>query len=201
MKKASLNLSINAIVVLIMAVALLGLGLGFLRNMFSNLEGQIGDISKDTEQRMVQGLEESDERLALDKTKFEIKQGKTGETYLGLRNELSGKETFVVDGPGTIDANQNPGDWRADDSVITCYSSFDPDAKLSGKNEEDSPIFFTAISKRSLQEGESYVGKLLMKVNGKASEGTYDCAIVIEDPTDPGEQYDRIDFEVTVTEG
>ncbi|MBT3720980.1 hypothetical protein HN789_00580 [archaeon] len=201
MKKGSLNLSINAIVVLIMAVALLGLGLGFLRNMFSNLEGQIGDISKDTEQRMVQGLEDSNERLALDKTKFEIKQGKTGETYLGLRNELSGKFTYVVDGSGTIDANTNPGDWKEDDSVITCYSAFDPEADLTGKNEEGSPIYFTAIAKRSLKEGDSYVGKMLIKVNGKAPEGTYDCAIVLEDPSDPGEEYDRIDFEVTITEG
>lgn len=201
MKKASLSLSINAIVVLIMAVALLGLGLGFLRNMFSNLEGQIGDISKDTEQRMVQGLENSNDRLALDKTKFEIKKGKSGETYLGLRNELTGKKTFTVDGPGTIDANQNPGDWKGDDSVVTCYSSFDPDAELSGKNEDDSPIVFTAISKISLQEGKSYVGKLLMKVNGRAPTGTYSCALVIEDPSASGDEYDRIDFEVTVIEG
>ena len=42
---------------------------------------------------------------------------------------------------------------------------------------------------------------MLIKVNGKAPEGTYDCAIVLEDPSDPGEEYDRIDFEVTITEG
>ncbi len=202
MKKGSLNLSINAIVVLIMAVALLGLGLGFLRNMFGNLEGQLGDISKDTEQRIIQDLENREDRLSLDKTHFEIKQGKQDETYIGLRNELEGAKTFDINGDGKIDAGTEPGLWKEDASVIACYSTTgdDPnnDFVLGDNLDDDAPIEFTAIKSRNLKEDASYVGKLIMKVKGRAPEGTYDCSVIIEDPDNPGEEYDRVDFDITV---
>ncbi|MBS3127550.1 hypothetical protein J4410_00200 [Candidatus Woesearchaeota archaeon] len=41
-KKAALELSINAIVIIVLAMTLLGLGLGFIRNQFS----EIGDIEE-----------------------------------------------------------------------------------------------------------------------------------------------------------
>jgi hypothetical protein len=41
-KKGDLSLSMNAIVVLIMAITLLGLGLGFMRGLFSNMTTKVG---------------------------------------------------------------------------------------------------------------------------------------------------------------
>lgn len=41
-RKGDLNLSINAIVVLILAITMLGLGLGFIRNVFGGAAGKVG---------------------------------------------------------------------------------------------------------------------------------------------------------------
>jgi hypothetical protein len=154
---------------------------------------------------MVQGLEESNARLALDKTKFEISQGKKQDTYFGLRNELSTTETFFINGNGEINAGNDPGKWISG-SVITCYNSFEsmPSGEfVLGKNIDEgtrSPIYFTAMASRSLEAGESYVGKLIIQVNGRAPLGTYDCSIIIKDPSS-NSIYDRVDFEVSVTRG
>ena len=40
-KKASLELSINAIVILVLAITMLGLGLGFTKGMFGQLKSQL----------------------------------------------------------------------------------------------------------------------------------------------------------------
>lgn len=45
-KRGSLNLSINAIVVLIMAITMLGLGLGFITGMFGDISKQVGSAVK-----------------------------------------------------------------------------------------------------------------------------------------------------------
>ena len=43
-KKASLNLSVNAIVILVLAVVLLGLALAFIRGMFGKMTSKMGEI-------------------------------------------------------------------------------------------------------------------------------------------------------------
>jgi hypothetical protein len=43
-KRASLELSVNAIVVIVLAIAMLGLGIAFTKNMFSNLGDKLLDI-------------------------------------------------------------------------------------------------------------------------------------------------------------
>ena len=57
MKKASLNLSVNAIVVLILAITMLGLGLGFMKNTFGGVTEQFEQVSGDLEKQLVQELE------------------------------------------------------------------------------------------------------------------------------------------------
>ena len=42
-KKASLNLSINAIGILILAITMLGLGLTFMRGLFKQMEGKVSE--------------------------------------------------------------------------------------------------------------------------------------------------------------
>ncbi len=198
-KRASLELSVNAIVIFILAVLLLGLAIGFLKSMYDKLTGNIDQISSDVEKRMLQRLEDSPERLIMDPDNVDIEKGKTKEVYLALRNELDKKYTFVIKGTGSIDVGANPGNWLADDSTIACYDAFDSTAVLSGKNQRGDDIFIEANDKRSIELDKSMVGKMEIKVSGKAKESTYNCAIVIEDPTSPGQEYARKEFIVTVT--
>ena len=56
MKKASLNLSVNAIVVLILAITMLGLGLGFMKSTFGGVTEQFEQVSGDLEKQLVEEL-------------------------------------------------------------------------------------------------------------------------------------------------
>ncbi len=199
-KKGSLELSVTSIVILIMAIVILGLGLGFVKTMFDKTTGQIKDINKDIERQMIADLKESTERILMDNDNIEIEQGKTREVYLGLRNELDTDYTFTIDGLGKIDTLTNPGKWVADDSVITCFTSFDSKAVLSGDNKKTNSISFTADKKKFINKGEILISKVVINVAGRAPPGTYSCSVIIEDPVTNSEEYARKDFMITVPE-
>jgi hypothetical protein len=205
-RKASLELSVNSIVILILAIVILGLGIGFIKNMFEKTTSQIGDINKDAEKRMLESIKDSPDRLVVDPDNLEIAQGKERDVYFGLRNELDAKQTFFINGAGKLDTTNNPGDWIVQDSVISCYDAYDSTAKLSGANNQNptldktNDIIFYANEKISIPAEESFVGKITVKVSGKSKESTYNCAMVIEDPTSQGQEYARKEFIITVTE-
>ncbi|MEM2131144.1 MAG: hypothetical protein QXM96_03635 [Candidatus Woesearchaeota archaeon] len=197
-KRGALELSVNTIVILIIAIVILGLIIGFIKSMFEKTTSQIGDINKEAEKRMLDRIKESPDRLVLDPDNIDIKQGQSRDVYIGLRNELDQRQTFVINGPGQIDTKTNPGDWLVKDSVIACFDAFETGAKLSGKNDNTNDILFYVNEKRSLQPEESFVSKITIKVKGNAKKTTYSCALIIEDPSTPNQEYARKDFVITV---
>jgi len=96
-KKGGLQISINAIVILILAITVLGIGLGFIRGMFSQTIGQLGEVSKDIENDMINRLRDSDERLALREENIEMKKSSEKTIYFGIRNEESLPTLFYID--------------------------------------------------------------------------------------------------------
>ncbi len=86
-KHASLELSVNAIVVLILAIAMLGLGLGFTKVMFSKLKGAI-EIPEP------ENPATEDQPLVFNK---ETIQGKTGQP-LGFSVNVYNTEPEAVEG-------------------------------------------------------------------------------------------------------
>ncbi|MEM4397663.1 MAG: hypothetical protein QW757_03520 [Candidatus Woesearchaeota archaeon] len=197
-KKAALELSVNTIVILIIAIVILGLIIGFIKNMFEKTTGQIGDINKEAEKRMLDRIKESPERLVLDPDNIDIRQGQQKDVYFGLRNELDSQKTFVINGNGQIDTQQNPGDWLVKDSVLACFDAFEKPVKLDGKNSNTNDIIFYTNERRSLNPGESFVSKITIKVKGNAKKTTYNCALIIEDPSTANQEYARKDFVINV---
>lgn len=92
-KKADLSLSMNAIVILILAITLLGLGLVFLRNLF----GQIGE-------KVTTNLDASNTRVPVDEDRpigttpnnLEVEEGKTIKQTLALLNTESGSIDYKL---------------------------------------------------------------------------------------------------------
>jgi hypothetical protein len=200
-KKAALELSVTAIVVLIMAIVILGLGIGFIKTMFDKTTRQITDINKDIEKKLTDDMKESTDRIKLDQLNVAIVQGKTKEIYFGLRNELDKDSTFTINGPGSIDISTDPGKWNGDDSVITCYSAFEAGAIITGKNEPKNPLSFTASSKIFISKGKVLVSKIVAKVSAMAPVGSYSCSFIVKNPdtTSTVKQYARTDFMVDVS--
>ena len=89
-KKASLEISIQAIVIVVLAMTLLGLGLGFIKGMFGN----ITDISKATfdkiSDQLNRDLVNGNEKLVFSQTKINIERGKSVLLGWGIKNDRTG---------------------------------------------------------------------------------------------------------------
>lgn len=85
-KKAALQLSINAIVVLILAITILGLGLGFIKTQFGALTKQFSAVSEEIESEIKQRIRDSGESLIVSKETVKVKGGKKEEFFIGIKN-------------------------------------------------------------------------------------------------------------------
>ena len=95
-KKASLNLSINAIVIIVLAMTLMGLGLGFIRGMF----GKISGISEATFEKIAEQLNTdlatSEAPLLFSKSRTTMERGATALEGVGVRNDADSSITYGI---------------------------------------------------------------------------------------------------------
>jgi len=109
-KKSSLELSIRTIVVVVLAMTLLGLGLGFIRSMFINLGETTFSVQDQIKQQILEDLRTGDKKLSFPTS--EIKIGKKDSKILavGIKNTGSAADDFyllldVVSGVGGTNVN------------------------------------------------------------------------------------------------
>jgi len=95
-KKSSLTLSINAIVVMILAITLLGLGLGFIKKQFSSATNQFDTVNQETATTMIKDLESSGDMVTMSMREFNIESGKPMEFYLAVRNTGSAPAEYYL---------------------------------------------------------------------------------------------------------
>ncbi|MBW2972803.1 hypothetical protein KY346_00240 [Candidatus Woesearchaeota archaeon] len=94
-KKAALQLSINAIVILILAITILGLGLGFIKSQFGALTEQFGAVSAEIKTSLIEKIKESGELLVFNRAEISAKVGKPEEFYIGVKNTVPKAEGSV----------------------------------------------------------------------------------------------------------
>lgn len=97
-KKASLNLSINAIVVLILAITMLGLGLTFMRNIFGGAAKEFTKVSGEVEKQMIEQMKETSKIVSLSRPKIEVKVGEKEQIFIGLKNDEQTSKEFKITG-------------------------------------------------------------------------------------------------------
>ncbi|MBN2368821.1 hypothetical protein JXC34_07395 [Candidatus Woesearchaeota archaeon] len=89
MKKASLNLSINAIVIFILALTLLGLALPFITGLFSQAttltEGKFDRILAEDEKAFIEGCADD---FCLEQTSFEMKKNQEQKVLMVINNKF-----------------------------------------------------------------------------------------------------------------
>lgn len=103
-KKASLEISIQAIVIVVLAMTLLGLGLGFIKGMFKNITGTTEQVSEQVKQKILDDLVQGDKKVSFPTTEVIIDRGSATVLTVGIRNkdnqELRYKMLFTpVNGP------------------------------------------------------------------------------------------------------
>jgi len=99
-KKASLNLSINAIVILILAITMLGLGLAFMRNIFGKATEEFSEVSGTVKKQMIDQMKASTKIVDLSRPKVELKSGESTQVFIGFKNDGSVVREFRIDTTG-----------------------------------------------------------------------------------------------------
>ena len=84
-KKAALQLSINAIVVLILAITILGLGIGFIKSQFGGLTEQFIQVRAEIKDQLIGKIRESGDLLVFNRAELEVTQGKSDTFFIGVK--------------------------------------------------------------------------------------------------------------------
>jgi hypothetical protein len=95
-KKASLNLSINAIVILILAITMLGLGLAFMRNIFGSATQEFSEVSGTVKKQMIDQMKESEKIVDVSNPKMVMKAGENKQVFMGFKNEGNNPVSFQI---------------------------------------------------------------------------------------------------------
>tara|TARA_Y100000310_G_scaffold191612_1_gene191554 strand:+ start:317 stop:919 length:603 start_codon:yes stop_codon:yes gene_type:complete len=125
-KRASLELSIRAIVIVILAMTLLGLGLGFVRNMFQDIGGITTDVTEQIKEQVTAQLRTSGEKLSFPAT-VALSRGELKTLTIGVQN--TGSELIYFgfdlnwDAPNSDHAQQSDGTI---DDTKTFADEYDP---------------------------------------------------------------------------
>jgi hypothetical protein len=85
-KKAALQLSINAIVILILAITILSLGIAFIKSQFGTLTERFTEVSAEIKSELISKIKNTGELLVFNRVEIEAKVGKPEEFYIGIKN-------------------------------------------------------------------------------------------------------------------
>ena len=95
-KKGSLNLSINAIVILILAITMLGLGLAFMRNIFGSATKEFEEVGGTVKKQMIDQMKQTTKIVDISSPKLKMKPGEKKQVFLGFKNEGTGVLDFQI---------------------------------------------------------------------------------------------------------
>ncbi len=160
-KKASLEIGVNTIVILVIAMVLLGLGIGFIRGLFQ--QANVLPALIDTDQFDTPPT--AQEPIRLTPSSIDIKRGDSKEVKVGIYN-TGNQDTFGVSIPECI----GPA-GSADTPQVQSLT-----ATIDGGDSKGFRIIVTAAKADGtpMDQGE-YICKLL----GKGDSNVYDAQFIM----------------------
>ena len=170
MKKGSLQLSINAIVILILAITILGLGLGFIRGQFGTLQGKFDEVSSQIENQVIEDIEKSGDLLSFSKLTFSgTKAGTPNEFFFGIKSTESTLDTcFYVQ----FVCENAIGQSCPDGSTFEDLGSTSGNAVPSGWN------WFNTLQGSKVTPGDVKVLKAILQATN-APSATYNGKVIV----------------------
>jgi len=170
-KKASLELSIRAIVIVVLAMTLLGLALGFVRSMFSDIGEIREDVTDQVRQQILNDLVSNDKKLSFPKTEIKIDKGGSEILAAGIRNKedetLSYKMSFTSQSaPEGVELNA-PLSWFQYSKNVHQLSTSDSDIRnirLSIPTDAKQGSYFLTLDIKKDPTNEIYAQKDLFIV-------------------------------------
>jgi len=174
-KRASLEISIQAIVIIVLAMTLLGLGLGFIRGMFKNITGTTEDVTEQVRQKVLDDLITGDKKISFPKSEVNIDKGGSTVLTVGVRNKK--------------------------DSTLHYKIAFNPVSGPDGAAfTTDNWFQFADTEVYNLASAEADVRNIRLSIPTSVTQGSYFLTFdVIDDDASPGENiYGQKDFFIVV---
>ncbi len=97
MKKGSLNLSIQAIVIIVIAFVVLGLGLTFVRGQFKSMTETSTGVQEQIRQQILEDLRTGDKKLSFPATTLTIEKGEAQDIAIGVKNTKNTDLNFNIE--------------------------------------------------------------------------------------------------------
>lgn len=158
-KKGALELSINAIVIVILAMTLLGLGLGFIKGMFGNINDITIKVSDETKTQILDTLRRTDQKLAFPSNEVNLERGKSEILVVGVKNNLgSGELKFNISAEVLEGKDQNGGTIAQTSDITYFYDSGGGDGFKLGVSEAN--VFPLKIQAKSSATKGVYRAKI-----------------------------------------
>ena len=132
LKKGSLNLSINAIVIVVLAFVMLGLGLMLTRTVFKDIGSTAGSINEQIRQQILDDLRTGNKPLSFPQNKVTVDFGKTSTVAFGIKNTGSTSAHYCA----LMEAKEKDAN---DDADISFYYDLDPQ-RLAAQNTVVIPV-------------------------------------------------------------
>src|SRR3989344_7160585 len=85
-KKGSLNLSIEAIVIIVIAFVVLGLGLSFVRGQFKSITETSSSVQEQVRQQVLEDLRTGNKKLNFPATTLNIERSSSQDIAIGVKN-------------------------------------------------------------------------------------------------------------------
>lgn len=191
-RKASLNLSIQAIVIVVIAFVVLGLGLGFVKNTFKDIGGTTKEVQSKIKEQILEDLRTSGKKLSVT-SQIQLERGNEIVENIGVVNTGLSERAFGI--KVEFIKKQNP-DGSPDTSEeaaseITFFYSDLVDKRLAPTAGDVFPLTISAKS--------SAAGNYLYKVNVLAEDSPGACAAGAPVPDSGCELYDTRSFFVRVS--
>ena len=173
-KKGALELSINAIVVLILAITILGLGIAFIRGQFGALQKQFTEVSGEVKTQLTEKIKQSGELLVFSQQEVNVQAGKADQFYYGIQNEHTDVPVCAVTLIRCINALSGNG----------CPGSNNGEPVLVGgpKAMTPNPQWFSLFSPVDIAAGDVGVFQMTVQVSN-APKDTYLMEMVVVKPT------------------
>ena len=137
-KKGSLSLSINAIIVIVIAFIFLGIAIGFIKGQLGASEETFSDVQGQVKQKIIEDLRTSNKKLSFPTQTISLEKGDSKDIAIGVKNVGGQKMSFSV----LVETTSSQGGSDYTDSIGYFYDS--TEQELSPKDSEAYNIKITA---------------------------------------------------------
>lgn len=163
-RKASLELSIRAIVIVVLALILLGLGVTFIRGMFRDIGDVTDEVSEQVRENILNDLITNDKKISFPRTEIVIDKGGADILTVGIRNKNDDDliYTILFTLQSFPDGAEDPEGWfqhGTDTYTLSSASSDVRNVRLSIPSTATSGSYFFTFDIIDDALGEVYATK------------------------------------------